>query len=105
MNGNPIYQALALAAATVLLLPVAVAMLAGWTPSRLRDWAVARPYAYALLCIYALAPLNAVPRMLDASTAVVMACGLLGIGFVVAAAVLLIRAGRTVRSGPKASPR
>ncbi|WP_285444686.1 hypothetical protein [Streptomyces sp. ISL-44] len=42
MNGNPVYQALALAFATALILPFAVAMLAGWTPPRLSVRAAVR---------------------------------------------------------------
>ncbi|MFG2973877.1 hypothetical protein ACGFYY_12825 [Streptomyces sp. NPDC048331] len=101
MNGNPVYQALALAFATVLILPMAVAMLAGWTPPRLSVRAAVHPYACAVLCIYAPAPLNAIPRMLDASACVVTACGLVALACVVAAVILLIRAERAVRPASK----
>ncbi|MBT2546471.1 hypothetical protein J7E99_38905 [Streptomyces sp. ISL-44] len=59
------------------------------------------PVACAILCIYVLAPLNAIPRMVDASAAVVTACGLVAFGFVVAAVILLIRAERAVRLASK----
>ncbi|MCY0933871.1 hypothetical protein [Streptomyces sp. H34-S4] len=94
MNGNPVYHALALAAASVLLLPLALAMLAGWAPPRLRDRAALRTYAWALLCLYVLAPLNAIPRMADAPAAVVTGCSAAGLAFVAAAATLLILTAR-----------
>ncbi|MDJ0380154.1 hypothetical protein [Streptomyces sp. G-G2] len=99
MNGNPIYHALALAVATVLLVPLALAMLAGRTPLRLPDRAARRAFAWALLCLYALAPLNAIPRMADTPAVVVTSCSAAGLVFVVAAAVLLFRTARRL-SGP-----
>ncbi|MFE9803781.1 hypothetical protein ACFYP6_33830 [Streptomyces goshikiensis] len=92
MNGNPAYHALALAAATLLLLPVPVALLAGWAPRRFPARSGAFAYAWALLCLYALAPLNAVPRMMGASTQVVMACTAAGFAFSGSAVACLIRA-------------
>ncbi|MFJ9551302.1 hypothetical protein [Streptomyces erythrochromogenes] len=92
MNGNPAYHAIALAVATLLLLPFPVAIFAGWTPPKLPSRAAALPYAWAMLCFYALAPINAVPRMLDASADVVMACTAAGIVPTAAAFVLLVRA-------------
>ena len=91
MNGNPAYHALALAAATLLILPVPVAMLTGWTPARLPSRAAVRPYAGALLCLYALAPLNAIPRMVDASAQVVVACNVAGLAFSGAAVACVVR--------------
>ncbi|MEV6954561.1 hypothetical protein [Streptomyces sp. NPDC051183] len=91
MNGNPAYHALALAAATLLILPVPVAMLAGWTPPRLPSRAAVRPYAYALLCLYALAPLNAIPRMVGAPAQVVTACTAAGLAFSGAAVAFVVR--------------
>lgn len=74
-------------------------MLSGWTPRGLRGRRLAvRPYAWALLCLYAVMPLNAVPRMIDAPSGVVMACTGLGFGFVVAAAACFLRAEQTSRS-------
>lgn len=92
MNGNPAYHAVALATATVLLLPLPLAILAGWRLPRLPSRALAVPYAWALLCLYALAPLNAVPRMLDAPTSVVTACTAAALAFSAAAVACLIRA-------------
>ncbi|MCX4776931.1 hypothetical protein [Streptomyces sp. NBC_01264] len=98
MNGNPLYHGIALAVGTLLVLPLALAVLGGWTPRGLRGRRLAvRPYAWAFLCLYAVMPLNAVPRMIDAPSGVVMACTGLGFGFVVAAAVCFLRAERTPR--------
>ncbi|MCX4806926.1 MULTISPECIES: hypothetical protein [Streptomyces] len=90
MNGNPAYHAIALAAVVLLVLPVFVAILVGWTPRGLRGRRpAARPYAWALLCLYTLMPLNAVPRVLVYT----------GLGFVpvTAALICFIQAGRATR--------
>ncbi|PWK63102.1 hypothetical protein BCL76_12346 [Streptomyces sp. CG 926] len=98
MNGNPIYHAIALAAGTLLVLPLPLALLAGWTPRGLRGRQLAaRPYAWAVLCLYALMPLNAVPRMLDASADTVMACTVFGFCLIAAAVGCFIQAERTAR--------
>ncbi|MCY0941431.1 hypothetical protein [Streptomyces antarcticus] len=94
MNGNPTYHAIALVAGTLLVLPLAVAVLAGWTPRGLQGRRpAARPYAWALLCLYALMPLNAVPRMMDAAPGVVTACTASGFGLIGAACSFFVRAG------------
>lgn len=74
-----------------------VAIFAGWTPPKLPSRAAALPYAWALLCLYGLAPINAVPRMLDASADVVMACTAAGVVPSAAAVALLVRAARFAR--------
>ncbi|MFJ6484575.1 hypothetical protein ACIQK6_31275 [Streptomyces sp. NPDC091682] len=98
MNGNPTYHAIALAAGTLLALPIPVAILTGWTPRGLRGRRpAARPYAWAVLALYTLMPLNAVPRMLDASADAVMACTVLGFVLIAAAVGCFIQAERTAR--------
>ncbi|MEU9379321.1 hypothetical protein AB0D94_36975 [Streptomyces sp. NPDC048255] len=98
MNGNPLYHGIALVVGTLLVLPLALAMLNGWTPRGLRGRRLAiRPYAWALLCLYGLMPLNAVPRMLDAPSDVVTACTGLGFAFLVAAGACFLRAERASR--------
>ncbi|WP_371591710.1 hypothetical protein [Streptomyces virginiae] len=98
MNSNPTYHTIALAAGTLLVLPVPLAILAGWTPRGLRGRRLAAlPYAWAVLCLYTLMPLNAVPRMLDASADTVMACTVLGFVFIAAAVGCFIQAERTAR--------
>ncbi|MFB7148497.1 hypothetical protein [Streptomyces virginiae] len=99
MDGNPAYHAVALAAATLLMLPPAVAMLAGWTPPKLASRAAVVPYAWALVCLYANAPLNAVPRMLGAAPGVVTACMAAGLAFSAAAVALLVRAAWAAQRG------
>lgn len=96
MNGNPLYHGIALAVGTLLVLPLALAVLNGWTPRGLRGRRLAvRPYAWAFLWLYGVMPLNAVPRMIDAPSGVVTACTGLGFGFVVVAAVCFLCAERT----------
>ncbi|MCY0949075.1 hypothetical protein [Streptomyces sp. H27-S2] len=98
MNGNSLYHGIALAVGTLLVLPLALVVLNGWTPRGLRGRRLAvRPYAWAFLCLYAVMPLNAVPRMIDAPLGVVMACTGLGFGSVVVAAGCFLRAERASR--------
>ncbi|WP_150260820.1 hypothetical protein [Streptomyces venezuelae] len=102
MNSNPVYYALALVAATLLLFPVAVALLAGWAPPGLRAREVRKPYAHAILCLYLQAPLNALPRMADLPQGVVTACATLGVacgGVAVAFLVRALSAGRRIATG------
>ncbi|MGW1783435.1 hypothetical protein ACWCQQ_30500 [Streptomyces sp. NPDC002143] len=95
MNGNPLYHWIGLAVSTALMLPVPVAMLAGWTPPWLRKrQAGMRLRAYGLLCFYAIVLLNSIPRIADASYEAVMACMSVGFGFIAAAAVLFLLAER-----------
>lgn len=103
MNGNPIHHAIALAAGTLLALPLPLAILTGWTPRGLRGRRLAaRSYAWAVLCLYTLMPLNAVPRILDASADTVMACTVLGFVCIAAAVGCCIQAARTARrTAPK----
>lgn len=100
MHGNPIYHALALAAATLLILPLPVAILAGWTPSTLPSRSSAVAYAWALVCLYAMAPLNTIPRMAGASMPVVTGCTVAGVAFSAIAAALLIRTAWVARRPP-----
>ncbi|MEU6497856.1 hypothetical protein ABZ890_47330 [Streptomyces sp. NPDC046984] len=94
-NGNPLYHWSALAVTTTLMLPMAVAILAGWTPTWLRRrQGGMRLRAYGILCIYALTLLNGIPRIADASFETVMACTSVGLGFAAAAAVLFLLAAR-----------
>ncbi|MEV0982472.1 hypothetical protein [Streptomyces sp. NPDC049915] len=95
MNGNPLYHWIALAVSTALVLPVPVAILAGWTPPWMRKrQGGMRLRAYGLLCIYAFMLVNGIPRIADASFEAVMACMSVGFGFIAAAAVLFLLAAR-----------
>jgi len=105
MNGNPLYHWMALAASTALMLPVAGAMLAGWSPPWMRKrQAGIRLRAYGFLCCYALMLLNSIPRIADASYETVMACMSVGFGFIAAAAVLFLLAGRKDSGARAAGP-
>ncbi|KOU10497.1 hypothetical protein ADK87_03465 [Streptomyces sp. NRRL F-4711] len=76
---------------TALLLPVPVAILAGWTPPWLRKrQAGLRLRAYGILCIYPLMLVNGIPRIADASFETVMICMTVGFGFIAAAAALFL---------------
>ncbi|MGW2558610.1 hypothetical protein ACWCXB_05040 [Streptomyces sp. NPDC001514] len=95
MNGNPLHYWIALAVSTAIMLPLPVAMLSGWTPPWMRKrQAGMRLRAYGFLCIYALMPLNGIPRIADASDETVTACMTVGFGCPAAAAVLFLLAER-----------
>jgi hypothetical protein len=105
VNGNPLYHWTALAVSTALMLPVSVAILAGWTPPWMRKrQAGMRLRAYGLLCVHALMLVNGVPRIADASIETVMACMNVGFGFTAAAAVLFLLAARKDSSAQTAGP-
>ncbi|MFD8690847.1 hypothetical protein [Streptomyces sp. NPDC059651] len=102
MNGNPLYYWIVLSVCTVLILPIAVSVLAGWTPPWTRHrQAGTRLRAYGTMCIYALMLVNVIPRIADASFGTVMAFTNAGFGFTAAAAVLfLLSARRDARARP-----
>ncbi|WP_406385614.1 hypothetical protein [Streptomyces sp. NBC_01618] len=95
MNGNPLYHWIGLAVSTALMLPVPVAMLAGWTPPWMRKrQAGMRLRAYGFLCVYALTLINSIARIADASFETVRACMYVGFAFGAAGAVLFLLAER-----------
>ncbi|MEU6011334.1 hypothetical protein [Streptomyces sp. NPDC047453] len=105
MNGNPLYHWIGLAVSTAVMLPVPVAMLAGWTPPWMRKrQAGMRLRAYGFLCFYALVLLNSIPRIADASFETVMACMNVGFGFIAASAVLFLLAERKDSRAQAAGP-
>lgn len=97
MDLNLVYQATALVAATLLILPFPVAILAGWAPPGLPVRSAAIPYAWAMFCLYAAAPLNTLPRLLHAPAAVLTGCTAAGAAFGAATIVCLIRAAQLAR--------
>ncbi|MCY0944146.1 hypothetical protein [Streptomyces antarcticus] len=63
-----IWQWIGLAVFSFTLLPIRLAMAAGRVPARLRArLAPVRVHGWALLAVYAVAPLNAIPRLAGAS--------------------------------------
>ncbi|MEW2585605.1 hypothetical protein [Streptomyces virginiae] len=79
------WQWIGLTVFSLTLLPAGISMAAGWAPARLRHrLAPVRPRGWALLAIYAVAPLNAIPRLADASPQVSLtltaAAGILAVG-------------------------
>ncbi|MFI9624704.1 hypothetical protein [Streptomyces sp. NPDC052042] len=105
MNGNPLYHWIGLAVSTALMLPVPVAMLAGWTPPWMRKrQAGMRLRAYGFLCVYAFTLINSIARIADASYETVMACMYVGFGFVASAALLFLLAERKDSRAQAAGP-
>ncbi|MEU8773456.1 hypothetical protein [Streptomyces sp. NPDC048606] len=63
-----IWQWIGLTVFSLTLLPAGLAMAAGRAPARLRGrLAPVRAHGWALLALYAVAPLNAIPRLTGAS--------------------------------------
>ncbi|RKN07035.1 hypothetical protein [Streptomyces radicis] len=105
MNGNPLYHWIVLAVSTALMLPMPVAILAGWTPPWMRKrQAGMRFRAYGILCIYALTLVNGIPRIADASFETIMVCMYVGLGFTAAAAVLFLLSARKDSGARTAGP-
>ncbi|MFE0201564.1 hypothetical protein ACFW0I_38440 [[Kitasatospora] papulosa] len=105
VNGNPLYHWIVLAVCTALMLPVPVAILAGWTPPWLRKrQAGLRLRAYGILCIYAFMLVNGIPRIADASFETVTVCMIVGLGFTAAAAVLFLLSARKDSGARTAGP-
>ncbi|WP_229841461.1 hypothetical protein, partial [Streptomyces brasiliensis] len=98
-------QWIGLAVSTALIVPVSVAMLAGWTlPWMRKRKAGMRLRAYGFLCIYAFIFVNSVPRIADASIETVMACMKVGCGFMAAFVVLMLLAERKDSRAQAAGP-
>lgn len=94
MHGNPLYQWIPLAIASVLLLPLSIAVLRGWVPPWMREQTGGlRPRAYGLLFLYAGILTNGVPRLANASYEVIMVGIAFGIGCFVFAGLLFVLAG------------
>ncbi|MEU6662128.1 hypothetical protein [Streptomyces sp. NPDC046821] len=105
VNGNPLYHWIALAVSTALLLPVPVAILAGWTPSWMRKrQAGMQLRAYGMLCMYALMLVNGIPRIVDVSFETVMVWMNVGFGFTAAAVVLFLLSARKDSAARTAGP-
>ncbi|MFJ8533591.1 hypothetical protein [Streptomyces sp. NPDC093591] len=69
-----IWHWIGLAVSSLTLLPAGLALLTGQIPHRLQvRLAPARPRGWALLCLWAAAPLNTIPRLADAPPSVTLA--------------------------------
>ncbi|MEU6346830.1 hypothetical protein ABZ883_38465 [Streptomyces sp. NPDC046977] len=80
---------------SLTLLPAGTAMAADWVPGRLRSRLTpVRPRGWALLAIYAPAPLNAIPRLAGATPEVTLAGVLAGGVLAVGGCVLIAIAAR-----------
>ncbi|MBT2479668.1 hypothetical protein [Streptomyces sp. ISL-94] len=83
-------QWIGLIAFTVTLLPIGLAMAANRVPERLRlRPAPVRSRGWALLLIYATAPVNAIPRLAGASPELTLICTAAG-GVLAVAGMLLL---------------
>ncbi|USQ85643.1 hypothetical protein NFX46_18875 [Streptomyces phaeoluteigriseus] len=95
-----IWQWIGLTIFSLTLLPTGMAMAAGWAPAHLRARLTpVRAHGWALLALYAVAPLNAIPRLTGASPELSLA--LTGVAGVIAVSGCLLagigRAGSGAR--------
>lgn len=86
------WQWIGLTVLSLTLLPAGLAMASGWAPARWRArLAPVRARGWALLAIYASAPLNAIPRLAGASpevtSALTAAAGIVAVAGCLAAAL------------------
>lgn len=98
-----IWQWTGLTLFSLTLLPAGIAMASGWAPARMRARLTpVRAYGWALLALYAVAPLNAIPRLAGASPQVSLALTALA-GIVAVAGCLLAALARlgTAESGAR----
>ncbi|MBX9396118.1 hypothetical protein K4749_21560 [Streptomyces sp. TRM72054] len=94
-----LWQWIGLAVFSVTLLPAGVALLIGRIPQRLRPRLdPMRPRGLALLAFYAAAPLNAVPRLADASPSITLAATGLAMVVTLAGCIVLIVATQRTRA-------
>ncbi|MFE3579643.1 hypothetical protein [Streptomyces vinaceus] len=84
------WQWIGLALFSLTLLPTGLAMASDRVPRRLRGrLAPVRPRGWALLSVYAVAPVNAIPRLAGASSDVTLAATATGGALVVAGSLVL----------------
>lgn len=75
---------------SLTVLPAGLAMATDRVPERLRhQLAPVRPHGWALLLIYATAPVNALPRIAGASPDITLACSAAGGALTVAGCLVL----------------
>lgn len=94
-----LWQWIGLAVFSVTLLPAGVALLIGRIPQRLRPRLdPMRPRGLALLAFYAAAPLNAVPRLADASPLITLAATGLAMVVTLTGCIVVIVATQRTRA-------
>ncbi|MCK8437465.1 hypothetical protein G3I77_32040 [Streptomyces sp. D2-8] len=94
-----LWQWMGLAAFSVTLLPAGVALLIGRIPQRLRPRLdPMRPRGLALLAFYAAAPLNAIPRLADASPLITLAATGLAMVVTLTGCIVVIVATQRTRA-------
>ncbi|URN17305.1 MULTISPECIES: hypothetical protein [Streptomyces] len=95
-----IWHWVGLAFFSITLLPAGAAMVAGRVPERLRPrLAPVRPRGWAVLALYAAAPLNAIPRLADASPTIVSAAtAAAGLAAATGCAVAVVASSRAARA-------
>ncbi|MCC9710187.1 hypothetical protein E4N62_35965 [Streptomyces sp. MNU76] len=94
-----LWQWISLAAFSVTLLPAGVALLIGRIPQRLRPRLdPMRPRGLALLAFYAAAPLNAIPRLADASPLITQAATGLAMVVTLTGCIVVIVATQRTRA-------
>ncbi|MFD3328552.1 hypothetical protein [Streptomyces sp. NPDC058701] len=98
-----IWQWIGLAVFSLTLLPIGLTMAAGRVPARLRArFAPVRVHGWAILAIYAVAPLNAIPRLIRASPELSLALTVAA-GIVAVAGCLMLGLAR-LATAEKAAP-
>ncbi|MFE0348834.1 hypothetical protein [Streptomyces griseoluteus] len=92
-----IWQWIGLVGFSVTLLPAGIALLTGHVPKRLRPRLdPVRPRGLAVLCFYAAAPLNAIPRLAGASPLITLAAtGLAMVVTLAGCTVVIVAVHRT----------
>ncbi|MFF9117607.1 hypothetical protein ACF09Y_18700 [Streptomyces massasporeus] len=94
-----LWQWIGLAVFSVTLLPAGVALLTGRVPGRLRPRLdPMRPRGLAVLAFYAAAPLNAIPRLADASPVLTLAATGLGMLVTLAGCIVVMVATQRTRA-------
>lgn len=94
-----LWQWIGLAVFSVTLLPAGVALLIGRIPQRLRPRLdPMRPRGLALLAFYAAAPLNAIPRLADASPLITLAATGLAMVVTLTGCIVVIVATQRTRA-------
>ncbi|GGT53546.1 hypothetical protein [Streptomyces purpureus] len=100
------WQGIGLAFFSLTVLPAGLAMATNRVPKRLRHrLAPVRPRGWALLLVYATAPVNALPRVAGASADMTLGCTAAGGVLAIAGYLVLGLTARTRQGRPVVVPR